>query len=187
MKTVEKEQVEILEFKKSKFISVIKRVDTEKEAKEITEACKRKYPMAKHYVYAYIIDAIKRCSDDKEPSKTAGPPILQVLEKKEMNHIICVVIRYFGGILLGAPGLVRAYTKSVCHILDCATIVPLLIYEKIKCSFSYEQVGKMDFLLKNRTILDKQFLDQVYYIVLLEKNDHLITEIEKYSSIEKST
>lgn len=187
MNTIAKKQVEILEVKKSKFICVLKRVDTEKEAKESIEECKNIYPMAKHYVYAYIIDMIKRCSDDKEPSKTAGPPILQVLEKKQMNHVICIVIRYFGGILLGAPGLVRAYTKSVCNGLDCATIVPLLIYQKVKCSFSYEQVGKMDFLLKERTILDKKFLDKVYYTVLLEQKDDLIDEIQKYSSIEEST
>lgn len=187
MKTLAKEQIEILEIKKSKFISVVKRVDTEEEAKKSIEECKKNYPMAKHYVYAYIIDTIKRCSDDKEPSKTAGPPILQVLEKKEMNHVICIVIRYFGGILLGAPGLVRAYTKSVCNNLEYATIVPLLIYQKVKCSFPYEQVGKMDFLLKERTILDKQFLDKVYYTVLLEQEDNLIHEMKKYSSIEKST
>jgi uncharacterized YigZ family protein len=187
MKTVAKEQIEVLEIKKSKFISVIKRIDTEQEAKEAIMECKKKYPMAKHYVYAYILDTIKRCSDDKEPSKTAGAPILQVLEKKEMNHVICIVIRYFGGILLGAPGLVRAYTKSVCNTLDKAFIVPLILYEKVKCSFSYEQIGKMDFLLKERTILEKQFLDKVYYTVLLKKKDSLLEEIKKYSSIEKST
>lgn len=187
MKTLTKEHVEILEIRKSKFISVMKRVDTEEEAKASIEECKRIYPMAKHYVYAYIIDSIKRCSDDKEPSKTAGPPILQVLEKKEMNHVICIVIRYFGGILLGAPGLVRAYTKSVCNNLDCATITPLLIYQKVKCSFSYDHVGKINSLLKERTILDKQFLDKVYYTVLLEQEDLLIKELQKYSSIEKST
>ena len=181
--TVVKEQVNILEVKKSKFIALVKRIDSELEAKQTVEECKKRYPMAKHYVYAYIIDDLKRCSDDKEPSKTAGAPILQVLEKKEMDHIICVVVRYFGGILLGAPGLVRAYTKSACNVLDMATKVPLILYKKVLCVFPYEFVNKMDFLLKDRTILEKNFLDKVSYTVLLEVEDKILTEIKGYSEV----
>ena len=87
------------------------------EIKNKLERIKKTYKDATHYCYAYIIDGKEKCSDNGEPSGTAGIPILNVLKQNNLTNIICIVIRYFGGIKLGAGGLVRAYTKSVVECL----------------------------------------------------------------------
>jgi len=104
---------DLLVVKNSKFITLIYQVRTKEEVNFYLEEVRVKYPNATHYCYAYIIDLDKKESDDGEPSGTAGIPILQVLEKNELNQVLCIVVRYFGKIKLGAGGLVRAYTKAV--------------------------------------------------------------------------
>ena len=89
------------------------------------KSIKNKYKDATLHCYAYIIDNIKRFSDDNEPGGTAGMPILNVLENNDLNHILCIVVRYFGGIKLGANGLVRAYSGSCNEAIDCSSVVEL--------------------------------------------------------------
>ena len=98
---------------KSRFITYVYKVNNVLEVNEKIDALKAKYKDATHYCYSYIIDNIKRFNDDKEPSHTAGMPILNVLESKNLNYVLAVVVRYFGGVKLGAGGLVRAYTNAV--------------------------------------------------------------------------
>ena len=113
---------------KSKFISYAKPIYDEYDAQNFIQKIQKKHFDAKHNVYAYTIKLgdIHRYSDDGEPSGTSGIPMLQVLEKKELSNILVVVTRYFGGIKLGASGLVRAYTSSITNTLDKVDLVELI-------------------------------------------------------------
>ena len=184
MKTVKERATKTLEIKKSKFIAIVQRVDTVEEIENSLKMARITYPFAKHYVYAYILDGKKKCFDDAEPSKTAGAPILHVLEQKNLEHILCIVVRYFGGILLGAGGLVRAYTKSITDVLKDVEMVPLVFYHKYKATFSYEHVKKMDYLLRDKTILEKSFKEKITYLFLLEEKQFL-QELKPYAFLEE--
>lgn len=177
MYTIDQDYISTLEVKKSKFIAVLKRVDSVEAANQVLQDVKVEYPNARHYTYAYIIDSVKRCSDDKEPSKTAGSPILNVLERNDLTHVICVVIRYFGGILLGAPGLVRAYSSSACNVLEMAHKILYQEYETYEILFSYDVQKKVDFLLKEQIILEKKFDTNVTYAISLEKDSDLLESL----------
>lgn len=140
--------------KKSRFIGRVWPVETEEEALEKIQEMKKKHYDATHNCWAYIIkDGAVRFSDDGEPGGTAGMPMLQVLQREELNNIVCVVTRYFGGILLGAGGLVRAYTKGAKIAVDAAgkskkrvwTVLylpcPYPFYERVKLAVAaYEGV-----------------------------------------------
>ena len=106
----------VLEIKKSKFITKIYPVNNIEEIHLLLDSLHKEYHDATHVCYAYILDGQMKCDDDGEPGGTAGYPILQVLERQGLNHILAVVIRYFGGIKLGAGGLLRAYTNSASEI-----------------------------------------------------------------------
>ena len=101
-----------LEVKKSKFLSFIYNIDDESQAIKIVDNIKKEHKKARHIPYAYKLDVIAKKSDDKEPSNTAGAPILNIIELKKMNNCLIAVVRYFGGIKLGAGGLLRAYSQA---------------------------------------------------------------------------
>ena len=113
MKSIEKNIEETYIINKSKFITKLYRIESEEEILNILDNLKKEYKDATHICYAYIISNTKRFNDDGEPGGTAGIPILNVLENNELDYILAVVIRYFGGIKLGAGGLVRAYSNCV--------------------------------------------------------------------------
>lgn len=102
----------IYEIKKSKFYAFNFEVDNIDEIKQILDSLKKEHKKARHIVYAYKIDGIEKKYDDGEPSGTAGLPLYNIINKKNLNHILIVVVRYFGGIKLGAGGLLRAYNTS---------------------------------------------------------------------------
>lgn len=102
----------IIEIKKSKFIGLCYEISSPEEAKNIIESLKKEHKKARHIPYAYKIKNTAKKSDDKEPSNTAGLPIYNILERKELNNHLIAVIRYFGGIKLGAGGLIRAYSEA---------------------------------------------------------------------------
>ena len=124
MKTIKDNIKNELVIKNSKFITLLLKIDSS-NIKNILEEIKKEYPKATHYCYAYIYNEIKHSSDDNEPTGTAGLPMLNVLEHENLNKILCIVIRYFGGIKLGAGGLIRAYTKSVTEVLKEANFLDL--------------------------------------------------------------
>lgn len=109
MKLINKSLVEI---KKSKFIGLYYEVESVEEVKEILESLKKEHKKARHLPYAYKIGNIAKKTDDKEPSNTAGLPIYNIIERKNLNNVLIVVVRYFGGIKLGAGGLLRAYSEA---------------------------------------------------------------------------
>ncbi len=109
-----------LEVKKSKFLAFRYDLTAVEEVEQILTALRREHKKARHFCYAYVYSrdmVVEKCSDDKEPSGTAGYPILNVIKKKELTNTLVVVVRYFGGIKLGAGGLTRAYTKAASSVL----------------------------------------------------------------------
>src|SRR5574344_924252 len=125
---------------KSRFISFLFKVHNEDEVKKLLEETKKNYKDATHYCYSYIIDNTKRFNDNGEPSGTAGLPILNVLESNDLNYVLCIVVRYFGGIKLGAGGLVRAYTKSASECITKNNLNKLVLSKKVIISFNYDKV-----------------------------------------------
>src|SRR5574344_2195182 len=137
---------------KSRFISFLFKVHNEDEVKKLLEETKKNYKDATHYCYSYIIDNTKRFNDNGEPSGTAGLPILNVLENNDLNYVLCIVVRYFGGIKLGAGGLVRAYTKSVTNCLKLTDIIDINEGYKVELLFNYDQNKVIDIKKKNEVI-----------------------------------
>lgn len=137
--------------KKSRFIGQVFPVTDEDEANAVIESCRKKYWDARHNCYAYIIgtgsNPLKRFSDDGEPSGTAGKPILETLEKKEVTNCLIVVTRYFGGTLLGTGGLVRAYTAAAQAGLEAAGIVSMRMCDRLEMTTDYNGAGKLQYLL----------------------------------------
>lgn len=155
--------------KHSKFIAVIVPIDNEDSIKEIIQSYKEEYPKANHYCYAFIKENEKGMSDDKEPAKTAGAPMLQVLEKENLINVLAIVIRYFGGIKLGPGGLIRAYSSSVQEVLTNVEKVKVEQGYQITIQFPFEQEKQINYVLKNSKILTKTYQDKCYYQVEITK------------------
>ena len=164
MKSINKNIEEISIINKSKFITKLFRVEDENEVINILKNLKKEYNDSTHICYAYIINNVKRFNDDGEPSGTAGMPILSVLENNNLDYILAVVIRYFGGIKLGAGGLVRAYSNCVSNLIK-DNIVEYKHGEQVKIVFNYDKIKEIDNLLKDEEIVEKDFDEQIKYIV----------------------
>lgn len=145
---------------KSKFITTLIRVDSIEEVNTQLSLIRKKYYDASHNCYAYVLGEnaeVQKCSDDGEPSKTAGFPILDVLQKQKVTNILCVVTRYFGGILLGSGGLIRAYSKSASDALINAKFYKLEKLVKLELELNYPDYNSLTNILSSTTILDTIF------------------------------
>ena len=156
--------------KKSRFIGRVWPVDTEEEALEKIQQMKKQHYDATHNCWAYVIkDGPMRFSDDGEPGGTAGNPMMQVLQRENIYNVVCVVTRYFGGILLGAGGLVRAYTKGAKIAIDAAgksmKRVWTVLY--LPCPYTYYERVKLEVAAFGGIIRDTQFGAEVELEVLL--------------------
>ena len=156
---------EIVE-KKSRFIATLRPVQTEAEAIAFIGEMKKKYWDARHNCSAFVIgknQEISRCSDDGEPSQTAGRPMLDVLLKEEIHNAAVVVTRYFGGVLLGPGGLVRAYQKAVQAGLNGSVILDIQPGQKLAVHTDYNGLGKIQYLLGKAkiSIIEVEYTDQV--------------------------
>lgn len=178
MKTIKEKVIHELIIKNSRFITILYPLN-DNNINTIINNLKEEYPKATHYCYAYIYGNDKGCSDDGEPSRTAGFPMLNVLEKEELNNILAVTIRYFGGIKLGAGGLVRAYTKSITESLKEITLIELIEGYKIQIEFPYSEEKQINYLLGNSTILNKEYKENTIYTVLIEKE--LLNKLSNYN------
>lgn len=170
MKTISKKITNELVIKNSKFITIIYPITSIENIQGLIDETKLVYPKATHYCYAYIIDDIKRSSDDKEPSGTAGIPMLNVLEKESYTNILVITVRYFGGIKLGAGGLVRAYSKSVKEALNIATTIDLELGYRVQITASYSKQKELEYLLRNALIIRKEYQENIEYEVLISKD-----------------
>jgi uncharacterized YigZ family protein len=154
-----------IEVKKSKFICYLHKTVDEEDAKDFIKAVKKEHPSARHHCPAIIVGNIVRSSDDGEPSGTAGRPILETLQKKGITQITAVVVRYFGGTLLGTGGLVRAYTDAVLAALEQATLCELTELDEYEIHFDYSLINAVDsYFAKHKiTVTDKQYEDTAIY------------------------
>lgn len=166
------ETCEITE-KKSRFIAYLAYVTTEEDAQNFVAQIKKKHYDARHNVYAYILNSGgKKYSDDGEPSKTAGYPILEMLENEGVTDVVCVVTRYFGGTLLGTGGLIRAYTKSAKDCLEKAGVKKMILCDTVNLTFDYAYLNKIEHMLKTENLVtkDKTFLENVTLTVISPKD-----------------
>lgn len=170
MKTIKENTISKYEINKSIFICCLYKINSIDEVKTHLEEAKNTFKDATHYTYAYIIDEARKSSDDGEPGGTAGVPIMEVLLKHELNYVLCIVIRYFGGIKLGAGGLVRAYRKSACIGIDNSTLLNLVDGYKIEITASYEEQKNIEKLIKNYTF-SKTYTDIVKYELNIKQDD----------------
>ena len=162
--------------KKSRFIANTRPVETEEEALSFVEEMRKKYWDARHNCWAYILGERgekKRCSDDGEPSQTAGKPMLDVLEGAGVTNICLVVTRYFGGVLLGTGGLVRAYSGAAKKGLEGSVIVEKKLARKLLVQTDYNGLGKSQYIAAQAgvTTLDTQYTDNVELIFLVPEGD----------------
>ena len=184
MKSIQKKITNEIIINKSKFITILTNINDIDKIKEELENIKKTYKDATHYCFAYIINNHEKCSDNGEPSGTAGMPILNVLKQNNLTNILCVVIRYFGGIKLGAGGLIRAYSSSASEALNKANIVNLIKGYKIIIEFSYNNLKQIDYLLKNIQI-KKDYSNNITYTFNIkeEKLNKIENELSKFSKI----
>ncbi len=176
----------------SRFITLLYKVYNINDINKYLEETKKLYKDATHYCYGYIIDNNIKFSDDGEPSSTAGVPIIEVLKKKKTNYILAIVVRYFGGIKLGANGLIRAYSSSVSKALDNSKLVLLEKGYNVDITFNYDESKNIDYLLKDIKINNKEYqevikynIDIPNYLIDILKNNNIKYIINKEIYIEK--
>ncbi len=162
--------------KRSEFIGYIAPVTSNDQAVEFVNSIKAMHRKAKHNVYAYILrqDNISRYSDDGEPQGTAGVPVLDVLQKRGLTDVCVVVTRYFGGILLGGGGLVRAYSHAASLACDAAHIMDMRLCRRLRISTDYGLYGKISYILPNyKTITVNSDFGQEVTLEILVMSDML--------------
>lgn len=165
---------------KSEFICYLKRCNDVEEFKEFLNSVKKYHYDATHHCSAYISKDVKRSNDDGEPSGTAGMPILNALEKRNMEDTGAVVVRYFGGIKLGAGGLIRAYSNAILKAIDIAKKVEKISIRKYELKVSYEISSRIDYYLRNNT----QLIDTIYDVdvtYIYATNDDIEDKILEYT------
>lgn len=190
-RTIKENGIDEVEIKKSKFICFLKRVDNEEEAIAFIDQIKKEHWKATHNCSAYTIglnDEIQRANDDGEPSGTAGVPMLEILLKRELKNVVAVVTRYYGGIKLGAGGLIRAYGGSVNRAVDKVGIVERQLQQLIDVTVSYSQSGHVEHSLReaNYTIQDISYAEEITYhcVVPLEEEEQFQKDIANWTSAE---
>ena len=170
---------------KSEFICRLYRVESVEMVDSILETVRKKHYDATHNCYAYIIgdnQEIQKCSDDGEPSKTAGAPMMDVLKKNNMTNILAIVTRYFGGILLGAGGLVRAYSSSVSECLKKASLFDIKMQTKFQLTTSYAGYNSILKVIPYINIESQSFTQDVIILASCDVDmyDKLESDLYKY-------
>ena len=185
--TVKKAAINEINIQKSRFISHVRRISSEEEAKNVIEAISKEHWKANHHCYAYVIgddSSIQKASDNGEPSGTAGVPILEVIKKKNLRDTLIVVTRYFGGIKLGAGGLIRAYSKSASEAISAAGMVERLSMKIFSVTIDYSLYGTVENALRDTDYItkDTQFTENVT-LKLAVRSEHADTFAEWITNI----
>ena len=187
-KTIDKGATAEYEISKSRFLTFVEPIADEAAGIAFINKIKKQYFDARHNCSAYIIghSTLQKADDDGEPSGTAGKPILEVIKKNELCDLVIVVTRYFGGIKLGAGGLIRAYGKAATLGLENCNIVIRTLFIRIRIDIDYTLLGVLEnnFHKKAIFIEDKIFTDQVQLFILVKKEetDTLIQEITNWTA-----
>ena len=178
LKIIKNDNTEEIIEKKSKFIANLIYVESEEEAIEKIKEIKKKHFDARHNCYAYRIlennAIIQRSSDDGEPSGTAGAPMLNILEKNNIVNVLIVVTRYFGGILLGTGGLVKAYTEALQKAINNNELLYVELGYEVYIKYPYNESKKIEYFIKNNNIkiLKQNYMEEIEIIIEISKNNY---------------
>ena len=180
MKSIINKEIFETTIKNSKFIGVIIPIESKDDVKDNLNKLKEKYKNATHYCYAFKLINDKGFSDDGEPNKTAGIPILNVIEGNDLVNVLVVVIRYFGGIKLGPGGLIRAYSNTAKEVINKSTLTDLINGLVASITFTYSNEKEVNYLLKNSIIKSKEYEQNCTYIIettkeILDSISNLVT------------
>ena len=180
MKSIINKETYEITIKNSKFIGVIIPIESLDDVKDNINDIKEEYKNATHYCYAFTLINNKGFSDDGEPNKTAGIPILNVIEGNNLVNVLVIVIRYFGGIKLGPGGLIRAYSNTCKEVINKSTLVELIKGLEASITFDYSKEKEINYLLKNTIIKNKLYEQNCTYIIettkdILDSITNLIT------------
>ena len=184
MKTIAKAVESEINVKKSQFICHLFPTKNKKESKEIILKVNKQYNDATHNCTAYIVSDGEGFDDNGEPGGTAGKPMINVLRKNDLHNVTAVVTRYFGGIKLGAGGLVRAYSKSVLEAINEAEILEVESYDVYTLTFEYSDIKLADGEVRNNNleVINKDYSDKVSYEVVSKDFRDIEKIFEKYNS-----
>lgn len=188
MKYLKERVVTEIIIKKSRFINVLIPISEESEILLNLTDLKKEYPKATHYCYAYILGPNGQfggSNDDGEPAGTAGVPILEVLRHNEVTNILAVVIRYFGGIKLGAGGLIRAYSGGAADAIKVGSFYQNIKAQKYIIHFNYDQINDVEYLLKDYLILDRVYESNVSFTIAVKKENDFESIKHHFSKIKK--
>ena len=180
MKSIINKEIYETTIKNSKFIGVIIPIEFLDDVKDNINKLKEEYKNATHYCYAFKLINDKGFSDDGEPNKTAGIPILNVIEGNDLVNVLVVVIRYFGGIKLGPGGLIRAYSNTCKEVINKSTLVELIKGIEASITFNYYKEKEINYLLKDSIIKSKLYEENCTYIIettkeVLDSISNLVT------------
>nr|WP_257611302.1 YigZ family protein [Oenococcus oeni] len=176
MITVKQNSTKELIIKKSRFIADIYPLKEEQEAKKIIENVRKKNPNANHVVFAYTVGLnreIQRMSDNGEPVGTAGKPVLDAITKNNLINVLITVTRYFGGIKLGAGGLIRAYSQSASQTIENAQLATLVNYDRLQLIFDYSLIDKLEYFIEKQkaVVMETNYQTKVQAVILVETSD----------------
>ena len=180
MKSIINKEIYEITIKNSKFIGVIIPIESLDDVKDNINKLKEEYKNATHYCYAFKLINDKGFSDDGEPNKTAGIPILNVIEGNNLVNVLVVIIRYFGGIKLGPGGLIRAYSNTCKEVINKSTLVELITGIEASITFPYSKEKEINYLLKDSIIKNKSYEENCTYIIetikeVLDRISNLVT------------
>lgn len=184
---INKEKYEIT-IKNSKFIGIIIPIEGKNDIKKYLTEIKDEYKNATHYCYAFKTISDKGFSDDGEPNKTAGLPILNIIESEDLINILIIVIRYFGGIKLGLGGLIRAYSNTSKEVINKSTKIDLINGYEVSITFPYSKEKEINYLLRNTIIKNKLYKENCTYIIettkdILDSLSNIVTINYKHEKI----
>lgn len=184
MKTIKKPVEAQINIKKSNFIARLYPAKDKKEVKKIIEEVSTRYSDATHNCTAYIVSDSQGYDDNGEPSGTAGKPMMNVLIKNDLSNIVAIVTRYFGGIKLGAGGLVRAYSHSILKAIEEAEIVNMELFNIYEAIFDYKNIKEVDSELRkyNLKVIKKDYNVKVTYLIASNQIDIISNIEEKFQS-----
>ena len=183
MKTIKNAIQSEINVKKSQFICSLVPTETKAESKAVIQKFREQYSDATHNCTAYIVSDGEGFDDDGEPGGTAGKPMINVLRKNELHNVTAIVTRYFGGIKLGAGGLVRAYSKSIMEAVGEAEILEIEEYDVYKLIFEYSNIRIVDSEVRNNNleVINKEYSDKVSYDIVSKEGRDILKIFEKYS------
>ena len=168
---IKNEVISEIEIKKSKFFGILSPASSIEEAREILSDVRKRYPNATHYCTAMILGNIQRSNDDGEPSGTAELPMLECLRHKELDNVVMIVVRYFGGTLLGTGGLVKAYQQSTLSAIALATLTVPVETGQYEITVPYDLISRVENLLqKQAVIIDRQYDEQITFVYQSEND-----------------